>query len=48
MVDDSLYLNTNTRMLIKCEIHDITWESTVGEAYRKVKYCCECRKLDGD
>lgn len=48
MVDNSLYLNTNTRVIIKCEIHDIEWESTVGEAYRKVKYCCECRKLDGD
>lgn len=48
MIDDSLYVNTNTRMLIKCRIHDITWESTVGEAYRKAKYCEECRKFDGD
>lgn len=48
MIDSSLYINTNSRMLIKCEIHDIEWESTVGEAYRKVKYCSECRKLEGD
>ncbi len=48
MVNSSLYINTNTRMIIKCDIHDIEWESTIGEAYRKVKYCCECRKLDGD
>ncbi len=48
MADDSLYFNTNTRMLIKCEIHNIEWESTVGDAYRKAKYCDECRKIDGD
>lgn len=48
MVDDSLYINTNTRMIIKCNTHNIEWESTVGDAYRKAKYCDECRKLDGD
>lgn len=48
MKDDSLYLNTNTRMIIKCNTHNIEWESTVGEAYRKVKYCNECRELEGN
>ena len=43
MVDDSLYVNTNTRMIIKCDIHDIKWESTVGEAYRLVKCACDCK-----
>jgi hypothetical protein len=43
MVDESLYINTNTRMLIKCNIHNITWESTVGDAYRLTKCACECK-----
>lgn len=43
MVDESLYINTNTRMAIKCEIHNIEWEATVGEAYRLVKCACDCK-----
>ncbi len=43
MVNSSLYINTNTRMIIKCEIHDIEWESTVGEAYRLTKCSCDCK-----
>lgn len=47
MKDDGLYINTNTRMTIYCSIHNEEWISTVGEAYRKVKYCKKCRELDG-
>jgi len=43
MVNSDLYINTNTRMIIKCEIHDIEWESTVGEAYRLTKCGCDCK-----
>ncbi len=48
MKDDSLFKNTNTRMSIICMTHGIEWISTVGQAYRKAKYCSECRKKDGN
>lgn len=48
MIDDNLYKNTNTRMDIKCLTHDITWESTVGEAYRQAKCCDLCKQELGD
>ncbi len=47
MVDQTIYKTTNTRMKIKCIEHGIIWSSTVGEAYRKAKYCEKCRELDG-
>lgn len=46
MVTPSDYKTSNTRTLIRCKIHDLTWESTVGEAYRKVKHCSKCREND--
>lgn len=48
MIDESVYETTNTRALIKCNQHNETWESTIGEAYRKAKYCSKCRYEDGD
>jgi hypothetical protein len=34
---------TNYRTNIKCLTHNYIWESTIGEAYRNVKICKECR-----
>lgn len=47
LVDESVYETTNTRALIRCIKHEVTWESTIGEAYRKAKYCNMCRSEDG-
>lgn len=43
LIDESLYINTNTRLNIKCLTHNIIWESTIGEAYRLAKYCKQCK-----
>lgn len=37
---------TNYRTNIKCLTHDYIWTSTIGEAYRKAKYCKICRNED--
>ena len=34
---------TNYRTNIKCLTHNLIWESTIGEAYRNVKICKECK-----
>lgn len=36
-------ITTNYRTNIKCLIHDYTWKSTIGEAYRNAKICQICR-----
>lgn len=48
MKDDSLYVNTNTRMIIMCMTHGVEWEASAGQAYRKMTYCSQCRSADGN
>lgn len=48
IVNEAEYLQnkkatTNYRTNIKCLTHNYVWESTIGEAYRKAKYCKICR-----
>jgi len=39
-------LTTNYRTEIQCLTHNYIWKSTIGEAYRKAKYCNTCRIHD--
>jgi len=43
ILDESKFETTNSRVQIQCLTHGLTWVSTVGEAYRKAKYCKQCK-----
>jgi hypothetical protein len=48
IVDENEYLQnktatTNYRTNIKCLTHNYIWISTIGEAYRKAKFCEKCK-----
>lgn len=48
MVNPDLFETSNTVMEIRCNQHGLIWKGSVGNAYRKAKYCKLCRLHAGN